>query len=529
MGPAPNAEVTMRAIMTRFVILTLGVALACDDAPSPTSATASLQSAQGDLIALLPDRTLAAVEFHDLAERWDELRAIAPLARAQDRLLNEIGLDADDVEDMAGANLVMALVPGDGWRRIVPVAVLDPPSHARALARLGRKGALVAVEGRGAIWTGPAVHAEVVERISAGDGTSLRQAVDFAALDERLPPGGLVRVVLHPPAVGEYLRARAEVAATSLAGRLAALLRAHFEAIEMAAFRRDVVDGAIVTDGWVGFDTGVIPEALKTALATDRGPATLPSDLPADVLLASSFRTEPEAGLAYLRSLAQRDPRGPLRNLDFWIDEFEARTGRDVERDIVAALGDRGFAFFLEGQGASDAEPVAILEARDPVRLEAALLDLADWLAQHVRGRTLGLTMPKRWDAEVESGVEHGVDVRTPLATVSGPVFQIVDGHLVIACSRDALRRGVELAAASGSWSTPAWALEGAGTADEIAGIRTAALARLLADLSASGASDSPDLYGAARELLEASGEGRFVVRYEEYGFHLSGRLRIDG
>ncbi len=186
---------------------------------------------------------------------------------------------------------------------------------------------------------------------------------------------------------------------------------------------------------------------MKTALATRRGPATLPSDLPADVLLAGSFRTEPEAGLAYLRSLAERDPRGPLRNLDFWIAEFEARTNRDVERDIVGALGDRGFTFFLAGPDASAVELVAIFEARDPARLEAALIDLADWLAQHVRGRTLGLTFPRRWDAEVESGVEHGVDVWTPLTTVSGPVFQIVDGHLVIACSRDALRRGVELAA----------------------------------------------------------------------------------
>ncbi len=519
----------MRAIMTGLVIMTLGVVLACDDAPSPTSATASLQVATGDLIALLPDRTLAAVEFHDLAARWDELRAIAPLARAQDRLLNEIGLDADDVEEIAGASLVVALVADPGWRQIVPVAVLDPPSHERALARLGRKGELVAVEERGAVWTGPADHTQLLERISAGDGTSFRQAVDFAAVDERLPEGGLVRVVLHPPALGEYLRSRAEMAATSLAGRLAGLLHAHFEAIEMAAFRRDVVGGEIVTDGWVGFDTQVIPEAFKTALATHRGPATLPSDLPGDVLLAGSFRTEAEAGLAYLRSLAARDPRGPLRNLDFWIAEFEARTRRDVERDIVGALGDRVFTFVLEGKDDGGGEVVAIFEARDPARLEAALVDLADWLAEHVRGRSLNLTIPRRWDAQVESGVEHGIDVWRPFTTVSGPVFQIVDGHLVIACSRGALRRGVELATSLGTWSTPAWALEGEGPADEIAWIRTPALARLLADPSASAASDGAHLLGAVWDLLEASGEGRVVVRYEEYGFHLSGHLRIDG
>jgi len=41
------------------------------------------------------------------------------------------------------------------------------------------------------------------------------------------------------------------MAATSLGGRLTDLTRAHLEAIELAVFTRDLVDGTIVTDGRV--------------------------------------------------------------------------------------------------------------------------------------------------------------------------------------------------------------------------------------------------------------------------------------
>lgn len=318
----------MRAIVTSFVMLALAVALACDDAPSPTSTTPSLQATQGDVIALLPDRTLAVVEFHDLAARWEELRGIRPLARAQDRLLAGIGLDAGDVEEIGGGGLALALVADPDWREVVPLAVLDPPSHERALARLGRSGSLLAIARRGAVWVGPAGHSRLVQRISQGDDTSLRQAVDIAALDERLRQDALVRVILNPAALVESLRVRGEIAGSVLTTGLAALLRAHLEAIEAAGFSRDVVAGEIVTDGWVGFDADVVPEAFRRMLATHPESARLPGELPTEVLFAGSFRTDAEAGLAYLKSIAARDPRSPLRNLEFWIGEFEARSGQ---------------------------------------------------------------------------------------------------------------------------------------------------------------------------------------------------------
>ncbi|UCF10350.1 MAG: hypothetical protein JSW65_01335, partial [Candidatus Bipolaricaulota bacterium] len=514
----------MKAIMTTLVFVTLGVGLACDDAPSPEPPAPNLEEASGDLVTLLPERVLVAVELRDLDGRWDELRAVPPLARLQDRMLDEIGLDARDVPKIAGPFAVLALVPDEAWREIVPVAVLNPPSPASALARLGRTDALTAVQARGAVWIGPASHARLVERIAAGDGTSFRQAVDFAALAERLPEGGLARAALHPAALREYLRVRAQMARSSPVRALAALLRSDLEAIEIAGFRRDITGGEFVTDAWVGFDAGVLPEAVTRALATARGPAVLPSDLAADVLLASSFRTEPEAGLAWLRSIAARDPSGPLRNLDFWIEEFEARTGRSVETDIVGALGERGLTLVLEGADGRGLEIVAILDASDPERLEAALVDLRDWLGEEIWGRSLGLTIPKPRRTDAERGAVHGLDFWSPFGTFRGPVFQVADGRLIVATGRGGLARGVEFARTAQSWVTPAWALEDDGPADEIVYLRTRELARVLGEVFDDGSS----LFGAILEFLYGTGEGRLRLRYEERGLRLSGVLQIS-
>ena len=506
----------MRRITTLFIIAVLGTVLACDDAPDSGPAAPQVQSTAEDLIDLLPGSTLAAVELRDLNSRWDALRAIAPLARLQDHMLDELGLDAEDIPAIAGPRAVLAFVADDATRGIVPLVVLDPPSHDAALESLAASDALVAAESRGAIWAGPVAHARLVERIAAGDGTSLRQAVDFSALAEHLPAGGLVRAVLNPKALGEWLWRVAEFEGTRPVGKLARLLAVDCDAIEVAGFRRDIENGEIVTDVWVGIDRDVAPPELTNALATDRGPARLPSQLPPGVIVAKSFRTEPEAGLATLRAHAARDPGGPLRNLDFWIDEFEAWSERDVESDIVAALGPRGIALLLEGENDGALELVVVLDARDRARLEAALIDLRDWLAEQIQGRSLGLAIPQNRGGD-ESGAPHGLDFRGPFVNVSGPVFQIVDDHLVIASNRHTLDLGVELAGSAETWVTPAWALA-AGLPDEIALIRTSALAGLFEG----GSSD------AIADFLAAAGESRLRVYYEESGFRMSDRFGIN-
>lgn len=517
----------MRAITTVLVVL-LGVVLACDDAPSPPSTPTVDHTSRGDLIALLPPSTLVAVELRNIAGRWDELRAIPRVAGVQDRVLERLGLEARDVPELAGERAVIALVAGGKELETVPLAVLDPPSHPRALALLKRSGGLAAIEARGAIWSGAASQARLVERIAGGEGTSVRDAVDFAELGVRLPEGGLVRAAVHPRALRDQLGAWAARRGLDAAGKLAAFLRADLESVETAGFRRDVVDGAVVTDGWIGFDEEVVPEAFTRALATSRRPAVLPADLPADILLVCSFRTEAEAALAWLRTMAARDPRGPLRNFDFWVDEFEARTGRDVERDIVDALGERGLALLVEGEDGRAVEFIAILDVRDPHRLEASLVDLRDWLAEQVWVHWLGLAMPRSWTANDGDGAVYGLDVRNPFVTIGGPVFRLIDDRLIVATSRHSLRRAVLMARAAESWSAPAWALGPQGPADELAVIRTTALARLLAASAVRSAAEDVWFLGALSEFLDGTGDLQLQVRYEGRGLSLAGRLRID-
>ncbi|UCF21535.1 MAG: hypothetical protein JSU87_09175, partial [Gemmatimonadota bacterium] len=100
----------MKAIVMITFVAALGVGLACDDASSPPAAPPSLDAAQAELVALLPRATLLAAELHDLAGRWDELRAIERLSAVQDRLFDEIGLRPDDVPELAGDRAVFALV-----------------------------------------------------------------------------------------------------------------------------------------------------------------------------------------------------------------------------------------------------------------------------------------------------------------------------------------------------------------------------------------------------------------------------------
>ncbi|MGD8699483.1 MAG: hypothetical protein PVJ43_09345 [Gemmatimonadales bacterium] len=502
----------------------MGLLAGCEDAQKPGPAELQALTEADDLIGLLPTSTLAAVELLDLEARWDELRAIRPMANLQDHMLDALDLNADDVPAIAGDRMVVALVAGDNWRGLVPVAVLDPPSTDEARRRLADSDEVFAVEARGALWVGPATQARWVERLAAGDGTSLHQVVDRGALAERLPPGGLVRVVLNSRALGQWLRGWAEYQSNLPARALARLIAADLLAIEAAGLRRDIVDGRLVTDLWVGIDDEVVPDAIVQALAADRGPAVLPPELPANWVVAKSFRTEPEAGLAWLRALAARDPDGPLRQLDFWIDEFESRTGHDVESDIIASLGARGLALVLEG-GDGGVELVAVIEARDPDRLEAALVELRDWLGEQIRGRTLGLARWQMRDGDGARGTAHALDVRSPFGRFSGPVFQVVNDHLVLATDQRSLSFGLELAGSAASWVTPVWAAAG-GAPDEIAVIRMNALAGILAEapLVSAGQSDRLEILN---EFLAGVSEGRLRVDYEPDGFRMTGWLEL--
>ncbi|HSG82912.1 MAG TPA: hypothetical protein VLC48_11715, partial [Gemmatimonadota bacterium] len=295
-------------------------------------------------------------------------------------------------------------------------------------------------------------------------------------------------------------------------------------------FQRDVVSGQIVTYGWIGIDTDVVPAAVRSAMATKRTPPAVPTDLPDDLFSVKSFRVEAEAGLAWLRAVAQRDPDGPLRNFEFWLHEFEARTERDVERDIVAPLGERGVVIMLAGDGAADPaiDVVAIIDADDPPRLQASLVDLCDWLGEQVWGRSLGLVLPRTSRTRSGDDVVHGIEFRTLLGSFNGPLFQLAGDHLVVALDPRGLQLGVELAATADTWVTPAWAMGLEGSADEIVLVRMGALGRVLASEPVY-ADDDPWFVEAIAEFLEGSGDGRLSVFWEPQGFRFAGHLQLDG
>ena len=91
----------MRRIATLLSLSALAAALACDEAPDTGPAALEVQPTAENLIDLLPGYTIAAIEFRDLDSRWGELRAIPPLAKLQDRFLTEIGLDGEDILEIA--------------------------------------------------------------------------------------------------------------------------------------------------------------------------------------------------------------------------------------------------------------------------------------------------------------------------------------------------------------------------------------------------------------------------------------------
>jgi len=490
----------MKRITTLLTIAVLGVGVSCEESHDTGPASPQYQATAEQLVDLLPGSTLAALEVIGLASRHEELRANSRFAQLQDRVLEFVGLGAEDLPEITGDQAVFALISSQSSRRAVPVAVLDPPDRGEALERLAESDAIVAIESRGAIWAGAASQAGVLEEIASGDGTSIRDHVDFDELASRLPPGGMVRGAANPDALHEHLLRMREYKRGRPVEKLAALIAADFEAIDVMGFRRDFVDGTVVTDGWVGIDVDAVPEEIIEALAADRGPALLPPTLPASLVVAKAFRTEPEAGLAWMRFMAELDPDSPFRNLDFWINEFEERTGRDVETDIVDAIGERGVSVVVESDGLFGIDFAVVMEADEPERLEAALVDLRDWVAELIRGRTAGMV------------------------NLNGPAFQRVDDHLVIAMSASSMELGVEIAGSADSWTTPQWA---EGSPDEIAVIELSAVARLLSDRVDSGHGDH--WISELIDLLAGVGDGRIAVVYEDDGFSFNSQVDLNG
>ncbi len=437
----------MKKTVTVVVLVAiLSLLVACSaDAPSTPDPAARSDAASVPLPALLPQSTLLAAELRDLTARWSEIRAIRPIAAFQDRVLTGIGLTAEDLQLLLGDRAVFALVSGSD-HILWPLALLRPPDIEQAEALLDSSGASWAViRARGALWVGPKRVAVELETVASGDGTSLAQAVPMDEVSSRLPPGGLVRGWVNPMAIRQLLRARLGRRWSATLDLVRGMISAELEVVRWIGFRREIAQGRVTTDAVAVYDTSALPPELARLFDPDASSPQLPSLLPDKTAIAVAFRPEAQAYLPWLRYVAASEPRGPLRNLDFWIDELEERCDMSLERDLFDTIGPHGWLLVFENRVEEPPAWAMVLEASNARLAEATILALLSWSAEHATLRTLGLARPQVHDDVVGGNLTHHLVIRTPVGQLPGPSFTAVDGYLVAGVGEHTIRSGLDL------------------------------------------------------------------------------------
>jgi hypothetical protein len=506
------------------------------------------------MIDLLPESTILAMEIRDLAERWPEIRAVPVITRFLHRLLTGSDLEPDVLPRLAGNEAIVALIPSTEGRWVMPVALLRPLDIAEAegilggIALLVGDGAPLAVQrGRGALWVGLPGASDRLKQIATGDGTPLRSSLAMDEVSRRLPAGGMARGWINPGALRTLLLRQVEGVHPAPLEILRSFATAKLEAIRFIGFRRELTTDGVVTDVVMGLDASALPHEMAHVLNPfPEDSRLLPSPLPAGTMVASSFTTEAEACLAWLRHVAASDPRGPLRNLEFWMEEFSSRTGLDLGRDLFGALGEHGWLFLLQGATSETVRAAAILETHDPERIEKTLLELRAWLAGHLQGRTLGTLRLRLRDNSLNGRTVHSSALWTPFAELPGPAFLITDEHLLAGIGEPALRAGLRLLATKDTWTrAPAEANSAADplpeSMEETAKtvptypqkhIRVVgpAIARWLAALADShGSGREQPLVSALTHLLNEMNSIEVDIWYEEEIARIRSHVRFDG
>jgi hypothetical protein len=489
------------------------------------------------LIGLLPDSTVIAVEVRDVAWRWSEIRGVRAIARFQDRLFAGSALDADDLPRLAGDRAVLALVVAEDGRSVIPLALLRPPRLAEAAAVLedsaetgGDEGPAYAVHRRrDTLWVAPAFAADQLVNLARGNGTSLVRSLPLEELNDRLPVGGLVRGWLNPAVLGDLLRNQTAGTRPGWVELLGAVAAAELDAVRFAGFRRELTPSGLITDAVVGYDTDILPPQVTRALDSAAAPSVLPGATDPGIVMMSSLRLEPEACLAWLRFAASRDPRGPLRNLDFWIAELEARTGLDIEHDLLGQLGEQGWLFVLGGVPRDTVRVVALLETRDASRVEDSLLRLGNWLREHVAGRSLGLTLARIREVSLDERTAHVLTIRSPLGEVPGPAFVTTGDHVVLGSGEQALRAGLRLLETKDTWRVAPHEPGLATPAHESLRVRGEALAPLVDAVIGGWVPErGRGLAAAMRELVADLDRASLDVWYEDDAVRLRSRIEFE-
>ncbi len=481
------------------------------------------------LTDLLPASTVAAVEIRDLDRRWSEIRGLPAIARFQDRFLAGLGLSAADLRELAGNHVVLALVTADDGRSVIPLGLLRPPRLAQATARLEELRGSYRL-GRDAIWLVPPADGDRLRDLMLEPRAEGVRDFGLDELDRRLPGGGLVRGWINPVALRELLRHQIPGTRPAIVELVTALGAAELEAVRFAGFRRDLTADGVLTEAIVGYDTDLLPPEVTRALGSHRLPSLLPPTLPSGVAAMAAFRPEAEASLAWLRHASASDPRGPLRNLDFWLDELQGSTGLDIERDLLDHLSDRGWLVVFEGDSDDTVQVAMVFEVEDALRIEESLVRLSSWLMEQAWGRSLGLVVPRARESNVDGNVLHTTTLWTPLGEAPGPAFLVHDGHLLVGTTERAVTKGLQLLDGKKSWTTAVAERDLTTPADESMLVRGAALAPLMHVLMTAQAGDpiAAEMAAAFSALAAELGSVSGGIWYEGDAVRLRGRVRFQ-
>jgi hypothetical protein len=505
-----------------FALAALALLFRADSASKPRQHPIASGRAERTSLDFVPASVPLAVEVRDLDRRWMEIRSSPALAHFQDSILQCAGITSELLPLLTGNDGVFFLAPAEDPLFLVPVAILQPADIRKAQEILSRMQRLSYRTHAGRMWIGPAASDDALTRLASEGGTRLVELLPMDEIGERLPPGGLVRGLLNPGECARLLRRAGQDASAGALPWVAAVLAAELDAARYVAFRRDIQDGVILADGIISYDLSRLPEEVVRTLNPRAAPPALPFHATSEShpLVVAAFRPEAQAWDSWLRYLAAHNPRGPLRNLGFWLDEIQERYRWDPEQDLFASLGNHGWFLALERADAIDA--AVVFELRRGSAVEGPLTDLLSWMGEQVRLGSFG-TAALRFQREMCDGDAFlRTSVRTPVRSLPGPGFAVTGNHLVVANTPEAF----EMAR---TWIER---LERSAISGEAHGsviIQGGELSRMLGSIPLDEeAGFSRCVAEAIASILAQSGTLRVEMTYEEDAIRLRGQMRID-
>jgi len=498
-------------------------------------AHASSLTADSELLYRVPGSALLAVSTFNVDQRWDEIRGSRALADFQDALLSGRGLTPDLVPRLVGRRSVFFLAPSDRWPFAVPIGLLEPVDAGEAEAILRALPDITYLRDGPLFWVGPADAKDLLARLLKDNGLKFPDVVPLSEIAERLPAGGLIRGCVNSNASLELLRESAIEACPFPLRNAAAALAADLSVVRYAAFRRDFVDGAFVTDGLVAYDATRLPAEIRRVLNPAASPVLIPASgvtlqrpdgSSRSPFAVVAFRPESNAWLPWIRYVSASDPRGPLRNLGFWFEEFQQRYARNLDRDLFSVIGDQAWLLAARVPQTDSVDLALVFQLRGGKAIEGVLDDLFTWAGEQVWLSSFGILSAKSWHENLPGAAIRGLILRTPLASLQGPAFEVTGQYLVIALQPSGLETGrawirsIESAKMASGQEVP-------GSHGTIL-IQTRELGELVQALHPAAMPEQDQrLWDAILGLMADSGTLRVDLKYESDAIRFHGRLPV--